>query len=262
MVNAANVSMFVAVLFSVLPAMGLMYVMLDRFEGFFDEKRVFKFLVVGLILGAVVVLVELLLLRFHDPGRLIGTPVMVGLPLLAVGYPLLESVAKTAALNWHTVAGRPDAPYYGSALGIGFGAILTFITVGRGVRAFLLAPVPGVTHLEIGVFFTLLFLLFLGGIMAHAASGAVIGRFTGDADPLRALGYGTAILVPFYIGYYVVYTAPPSRLGGLTILVPLAVVLYGVVMLRYVRRLMDRIVPEDLAKQVRRDMRRRRRGVE
>lgn len=260
MVNVANLSMFVAVLFSVIPSMGLLYVMLDRFEGFFDEKRLFKFLVVGLLMGGAIVFIQVLLLRFHDPGRLLGTPIEIGLPLLAIGYPLLEATSKVAVLNWRTIAGRRDAPYYGASFGIGFGAVFTFITVAGGVRTFLLAPPPGVSHLEIGIFFTLLFLLFLGGIMIHATIGTVIARLTGDRDPLRALGWGTVLGVPFYVGYYFLYTTPPGTAGAFTILIPLAVLFYGILGVRYsIRNILEKVVPEEMAKEIRRDMRRKRR---
>jgi hypothetical protein len=262
-VNPANLAMFVAVFFSVIPAMVLLYFMLGRFEGFFDEKRLFKYLVIGLVAGAVIVLLQLLILRFHEPGRLLAHPIHVGLPILAIGYPLIEAASKVAVMNYHTIAGRRDAPFYGTSFGLGFGAILTFITVGRGIREFLLFPPPGVTHLEIGIFFTLLFLLFLGGIMLHAVTGTVIGKFTGDSDPLRALGWGTVLGAPFYLGYYFLYTTPPTQLGGaMTLGIPFAMLFIGIVAVRFaVFRILDKVVPDEIAKEVRRDLRRKRRGA-
>lgn len=261
MVNVANLAMFVAVFFSVIPAMALLYVMLGRFEGFFDEKRLFKYLVVGLVAGAVVVLIQIVVLRFHEPARLASHPVQVGLPILAIGYPLLESAAKVAVLNYHTIAGRRDAPFYGTSFGLGFGAILTFITVGRGVRAFLIAPAPGVTHLQITIFFTLLFMLFLGGIMLHAVTGTIIAKHTADSDPLRAFGWGTVLGAPFYLGYYFLYTTPPTALGGaMTLGIPFAMLLIGIIAVRYaIFKVLDKVVPDEIAKEVRRDLRRKRR---
>lgn len=252
--------MFIAIFFSVIPAMVLLYFMLGPFEGFFDEKKLFKYLVIGLVAGAVIVFLEIMVLRFHEPFRLLGQPLQIGLPILAVGYPLIEAASKVAVMNWHSIAGRRDAPFYGTAFGLGFGAILTFITVGGGIRAFLLAPPPGVSHLEIGIFFALLFLLFLGGIMAHAVTGAVIGRYTGDSDPIRALGWGTVLGAPFYVGYYFLYTTQPTDLMGAsaTLAIPFLVLLYGIIAVRYaIYRILDKVVPEELAKEVRRDLRRK-----
>jgi hypothetical protein len=258
-VNPANLAMFIGVLFSALPAMGLLYVMLNRYEGFFDEKRVFKYFAIGLATGAAITLLQVVVLRFHDPVHLLSTPTAAGLPILVAGYPLLESAMKTIVMNWRTMAGRRDSPYYGTALGLGFGAILTFIVVGHSVRRTLALPETAlISHVELFLFFFLIFLLFLGGIMAHAAAGTVIASMTARNLPARGLLWGAVIGMPFYLGYYLVYTAP-AQAAFWSLLIPFGVLLYGIVAVRWViRNILDGVVPEELAREVRRDIRKKR----
>lgn len=258
MVNLANIATFVAVLFSVIPAMALMYVMLQRYEGFFDEKRLFKFLMMGLVAGAIVTIIELVLLGLHDPSKILATPPLTALLVLGIGYPALEAAAKVAVLNWHSIAGSKDAPYYGTALGLGVGAIATFIIVARGIVALLTGPqAQFLSHFQLITFHLLLFLLFVGGIMAHAASGTIVAGRTAIHEPLRGLFMGTLVVAPFYLGYWAVYSAQ----GFWSIIIPFAVLGYGFWVVHYaMNKVLDPIVPEDLAKQVRRDRRAMQRG--
>lgn len=247
-------AMFIGILFAVIPAMALLYRMLHRFEGFFDEKRLFKFLLIGMLVGSVVTVVEVVFLRFHEPFRLQSATWRAGFITLIATYPLIEGAAKTAILNWHTLAGRPDTPYYGVAVGLGFGASSTFMLVGLAY-AFLLssAEVALLSHVELIVFGTLMFTLFVGGIGFNAIAGVQIAKATAERDLLRALGIGTALALPFYTAYYVFWSAS-TVVGRFS--APIILVLVAVWALdRFGQQALEGIVPDELARQVRRDLR-------
>lgn len=259
MVNAANLAMFAGIVFAVIPAMAILYRVLHRFEGFFDEKRLFKMLMVGMAVGGAVTLVELIALGFHDPFVLQRRGLRVGVISLAATYPLIEGAAKTAALNWHTLAGRRDTPYYGVAFGLGFGAILTFILVGREFSRLLVAPgFALLTHIEIALTSVVLFVLFLSGMILHAVSGALVGKATGERDVLKALGYGAVVALPFYLAYGIFWAHPEAWARNLAPFASLALAWW--LLERFGMGTLESIVPEDLAKQVRRDQRKRARS--
>lgn len=252
---ATQFAMFIGVLFGLLPAMGLLYFMLHRYEGFFEDKRIFLFLVFGMVMGGFVTAIEIVM-GFHRQDFLQATTFSVAFPLLVGFYPLLESAAKTVVLNWGTVRSRKDTPYYAIPLGLGFGAVATFILIARGVVQ--QAASPGfaeLTHGQIALFYFLLLELFVGGIMIHAFVAAVISIATMHGQPFRGVMSGALLMSPFYVGYYLVYA--PTQ-GAWTLIVPTFVLGYGIWSVRYtVTKILDQVVPPEMARKVRREIRRK-----
>ncbi|MBW3582811.1 MAG: hypothetical protein KY455_06900 [Euryarchaeota archaeon] len=261
MVQPANLGMFVGILFGLVPAMALLYYMLSRYEGFFEDRRVFKWLLIGIGVGSVVTTFEIVVLGFQDAVYLRSQPVQVGLVLLAVGYAGLESVVKTSVLNWHSVRALKDLPFYAVPLGLGFGAANAFILVARGVVAFTSGEIlQTVTHFQMFLFFGTQAILFIGGIMIHAFTAAVISAALSEGMPFRGLFGATVLGAPFYVGYYAFYSLEWGTFMAFAL--PVAVLLYGLWAIRYtITKILDNVVPPEIARQVRRDIRKKRQGA-
>ncbi len=251
-VQLPNLPGLVAVFFSAVPAMFLVYLFLHRYDGFFSERRLLMALLVGLVAGSAVTLVEILFLQFHQPGFLLSQPWHLGLLQLVVFYPLLETMGKFIPVNWHSYRGKRDTPYYAVGIGMGFAAINAFILVGRGVVEFE-GVLPQLTHFDIAVIALVVFVLFMAGIMTQGFATVVMGQAIADRDPWRAFLYGVALLMPYYVGYWAMALILGDPLVG--ILVTLAVFTYGAVGVWYVRKnILENVVPPKMARQLRRQM--------
>lgn len=251
-VQLPNLPGLVAVFFSAVPAMFLVYVLLHRYDRFFSERRLLMALLVGLMAGAAVTLVEIVFLRFHEPAFLLSQGWQAGILLLIVFYPLLETMGKFVPLNWHSYRGKRDTPYYAVGIGMGFAAINAFILVGRGVVEFE-SVLPQLTHFDIAVIGVVVFVLLMGGIMTHGFSTVLMGQAIADQDPWRAVLYGVALLMPYYVGYWAMATILGNPL--LAFAVTMAVFTYGAVGIWWVRKnILDNVVPPNMARQLRRQM--------
>lgn len=253
-VELPNLPALVAVLFSAVPGMIILYVLLNRYDTFFSERRVLMGLGVGLTAGAVVTLVQILFLGFHTVAFLLGTVWYLGLAQLVIMYPIIEAMGKLITVNWHSYRGKRDTPYYAAAIGVGFAMINSFILVARGVASY--AQVLGqLTHFQIATAGLVMFLMFVGGIMTHAFSVVVMGQGVADRDPIRAFFYGALFVMPYYVGYWGFTHSVGSPV--LALLVALAVFTYGALGIAYVRRnILEKVVPPKVARKLRREMRR------
>ncbi|MEA3204275.1 MAG: hypothetical protein QOI63_1955, partial [Thermoplasmata archaeon] len=121
----------VASALTLVPAMALIYLVLRRYEGYFEQNRLFFGLSAGLFAGIVVKYLELWLFPFDDLSRLMpGQPVTTSSLIYSAaystfGFGLLAGLAMGAVLGFRKFRARKDTPYYGVALGLAFGAMHT-----------------------------------------------------------------------------------------------------------------------------------------
>lgn len=255
-VAAAQFAMFMGILFGLVPAMLLLYLMLDRYEGYFEDKRIFKALVIGIVVGSVVTMFETLM-GLHDPAYLASIPASAAILFLGVGYSALESLAKVVVLNWPSSAKRKDVPYYAVPVGLGMGAAYTFIVLARGIVFAGADPtVQSLTHLQLIVAYIPVVELFIAGILIHAFSATVVGHLVMRREPFRAFAAATFLSMPFYITYYLLYGMVLPLWGTL---LPTALLIYGILGVRKVTTgILDHVVPPEIAKRVRREIRKQR----
>lgn len=243
----------VAVFFGFVPAMGFLYIVLREYTSLFSEKTMFRTFFIGMVMGAVVALMEYFMspvvagVSGADPSKP-GT--LAALVAFALLLGLLEALAFASVLNWRTFRGRRDTPFYGTAFGLGFGCtsalFLMFVFLQLGalsgagtlrealVRAGLLAV--------FGVY-------VCGAILGHGAMGAVIGRGAARQalrnDVLRAAGIRAA----FVVGLYGILLPKPFAL--IDDAIALASAVFGTVLIgRAMRNVLDLVVPPEVLREM------------
>ena len=241
----------VGVFFGFVPAMGLLYILLHEYHALFQEKRMFRTFLFGMIAGVLVTVLE----QGISPAvtQLVGLRVAgaaAALTVLAVALlvGLLEALAFTAILNWRTFRAKRDTPFYGVAFGIGFGGTQVLVLMSLVLRtAEALAPSGGFTWVD-AVLVTMLGLFFIGGILVHGAVGAWIGHGTG-MGPLAPMVLRSMVAIGAYIaGFYAILLGPAPWISHTIAIAGLA---FGLVLVsRVIVRRLDGLVPIEILREI------------
>lgn len=244
----------VAATLTVIPALGMLFYLLRRYEGYFEDARVFFALVVGFFAGLVVAFLENVLFRFDSVDFAQAAGVAFAFSYFVAGYALVEAGAKTIVLGAARFRTRKDTPYYGAALGLGFGMMLALQTVALSLQRGGLLEAPFTpTTLVIGV---LLLALASGNVLASAASGVWIGRGSANGKLWTGLAHGAAIQMPILVAIWF----SPAPGAGVAVVPALFALLYGIfVVLWTQRKVLDLIVPPEIRDQVLKERRRQKR---
>jgi hypothetical protein len=263
-----------AAVLALIPAMGLLYVYLRRYEGYFDQNRLFFGLLVGLFAGILVRWLETAAFPFDFPGLLQDTTpyttgtIVYSFAYTAMGFALMETLGKTAIVGFKKFRTRKDTPYYGAAVGIGFGAMWTMQLLANAVQRFrledgTLAFTPRGLREAGGTFDAsplalvydgFLFALCLGLMLTHAASGVWVGRGSGEGRLWKGAAWGSLWLAPGLACYWLWLNTPDQVLPALGALA------WGIfAMVIADRKVLLVIVPADVRDMVRRARRREQR---
>ncbi|MFO1532318.1 MAG: hypothetical protein ABR562_01245 [Thermoplasmatota archaeon] len=252
-------SNLVAAVLTLLPAMGLLWLYLRRYEGYFEQNRLFFALVVGLFAGTAVRFVEVALFPFDNPRLLqpegdFSTGTLVySFAYTMLGLAVLETFAKTAILGAKKFRARKDTPYYGAAVGLGFGAMWTIQVIASPTHGLVFDAASGkmVTTTPALVLDLFVFLLGMGLLLAQAASAIWVGRGSGEGRLWRGAMQGTFWLAPG-LGMFWVFLN-----GGDQVYPAIGAVAWGIFAMAFAdRRVLERIVPQDVRDMVRRERRR------
>jgi len=201
------------------PALALMFFTLRDYtypkakEPFFDDRKVFAFFALGIVIGMV-------LFAFETWGQTISSAET--LIALIVGFATMETLVKLIILNFPRFQRKVDTAFYGLSFGLGISATFTFATI--------YASAAGLEDVRIEdmVAYSLLGMQL---VLLHGSTTAFvgIGVARGEVKPyfsealLIHLGYNL-LMVPFFM--YEIVT-PPLNLAGLAL--ASMVVIYGYV---------------------------------
>jgi hypothetical protein len=225
----------VGVFFGFVPSMGLLYVLLKNYEGLFNDKRAFFAYLLGLGAGLVATMLQIF---FGPSGREDPATGTVQVALFGLVHVLLFAMI----LNSKRFRGKRDTPFYGVAVGLGFGAINVLFLIGNAVQE--LAKTPGSIWLETFAL-TYIGLYFIGSILLHAAVAAYVAR--GAAT--RSLGapmFQGAVAEGLYLGgFYLLFLDPIGTLVPLLGLA-LTIALIG----RVLKKVLDPIVPPEIRREI------------
>lgn len=236
----------VGLFFGLVPAMSLLYILLHRFEGQFNERRSFFAFFVGLGAGLVATLLQL----FLGPGAQTRWEV---LPVYAGLFGLVNALLLAIVLNSRRYRGRPDTPFYGLAAGLGFGALNVLFLVGNAVRQ--LGSGRGSALVE-ALSLSFVGLYFIGSILVHAAVGAWVGRGSAHQDLLPEILRGALAEALYFSGFFLLFH---EALGTF---VPLVGVAAAIGLIAYVlRTVLQPIVPPEVRREMEVHRRRIARGV-
>ncbi|PKK85321.1 MAG: hypothetical protein CVT48_05930 [Thermoplasmata archaeon HGW-Thermoplasmata-1] len=240
----------VAAALGIVPALGLLYLTLYRFEGYFNEKRVFGTLFGGMVLGFVVAIIEALAQPLYyvipegsETGEL---DIFMAVSFMVMGFAFLEQLAKLALLNMKRFQNKVDTPFYGASVGMGFGALYVLISLGRS---------PVLLSGDIKILLVYGSLISLGALLFHSATGAWLGYGVAKGKKGGYLAYSVMAQLPFngvlLLNYFYVGLPP--------LYVPLGLFCYGFMVWLYIYKV---VLPEALPKElVDRHKRERRRGI-
>ena len=193
------------------PAMSLLYFTLKDYtypkveKPFFDDRKLFAFFALGVVLGMVIY-------AFEAWGRVISSPYTI--LLLIMGFALMEELMKLVILNFPRFQKKVDTAFYGLSMGLGIAATYTFATV-----YVFLSDNGGKLQVEDVAIAAMLGLLF---VLLHGSTTTLIGIGVARGD---VNGYFPEALL-IHIAFALMYAAPPPwNLVGLV--GAAAVVVYG-----------------------------------
>lgn len=250
--------MFLASLVTVIPAIGIIYFMLRRYEGYFDEGKMFFGLIVGLFAGLVVAAFEFVT-NFAAPDVIAAAGVGTAFLFFVLGYAFFETGIKAIVLGLGRFRGRKDTPYYGMALGLALGSMVAMMIIANALRAGEAFGTP--YNWTKGLAMAL---IPAGGMLTHGATGSWVGLGSAQGKLWKGWGIGTLLQAPVLLLYWFWWpsigqgTAPLAAGIGTSV----TSIIYGATMLWLTRRkVLDAVVPKDIQDQVRRHNRREQRRV-
>ena len=188
------------------PALALMFFTLNNYtypkveKPFFDDRKLFAFFALGIVLGMV-------LFAFESWGQTASTSET--LILLILGFAAMECLMKLVILNFPRFQRKIDTAFYGLSMGLGISATFTFATI--YVSAASLETVAAVDMVAFSLLGAQLVLL-------HGSTTAFIGIGVarGEVKPYLAeamlvhIAYNL-LMIPFFM--YEVFEPPVNYVG-------------------------------------------------
>ena len=140
----------------IIPALFILYVLIGGYEGKFTERHIFLTFIVGIVMGAIIYLIEGLSL-YPSLGEAIYLNVLL---LLSLFFAILDQLVKLATLNLKRFA-DDGLPIYGATFGLGYSSTFAPLIFGQ--------------TLEISENNALLILLPVSFLLMNCATGVLIG---------------------------------------------------------------------------------------
>ena len=182
------------------PAMALMYYTLRDYtypkveKPFFDDRKLFAFFALGVVLGMVI-------FAFENWGSYIAGAETV--LVLIMGFALMEELMKLVILNFPRFQRKMDTAFYGLSMGLGMASTFTFATIYLFILD--LADPQPIDFVAVS-FLGILFVLLHGSTTATIGVGVVRGQartYFLDAFLIH-IGFGL-----LYESFFVVELIPP-----------------------------------------------------
>lgn len=201
------------------PALALMFFTLKDYtypavqKPFFDDRKLFAFFALGIVLGMV-------LFAFESWGQTVSSNET--LILLILGFAAMECLMKLIILNFPRFQRKIDTAFYGLAMGLGISSTFTFATIYASA-----ASLETVTAVEMIAFS----LLGVQLVLLHGATTTFIGIGVarGEVNPYLAeamlvhIAYNL-LMVPFFM--FEVFEPPLNFVG---LIAASAIVVYAYV---------------------------------
>ncbi len=193
-----NNDMFIAAAVGIAPALALMYWSLRSYtypkvkQPFFDDRVVFTYLAIGLVIGVVVYATQ----SFFDMSFL----------LFALLFAVLEEMIKLVLLNLRRFRGKLDTQFYGLTIGLGIGGAMGFGAVFQSM------PVLNFGETSVAVLNAIiLVVLAVQFSLLHGATGAIIGVGVARSKPFSYFSQAVLYHLAFnllMIGFYLPLATP------------------------------------------------------
>jgi hypothetical protein len=225
----------VGVFFGFVPSMGFLYILLNNYEGLFNDKRAFFAYLIGLGAGLVATVLQM----FLGPSGAESTLVQF---LEIVLFGVVHALLFAMALNSKRFRAKRDTPFYGVAFGLGFGALNVLFLVGNAVTH--LATTPGEIFVET-LSLSYIGLYFMGSILLHAVVGAWIGKGSADRNLAAAIIKGAVAEGVYLAGFFLLFVEP---IGSF---VPIAALVLTIALVHHVlKHELDPIIPPEIRREM------------
>jgi hypothetical protein len=242
----------------VIPSAAVVWFLLGRYEGHFEDNRLFFAMGAGIFSAIVIRFLEVNAFAFDNlrliqpSGEITSGTLVYSFAYTTFGFALLEALGMTAILGFKKFRMRKDSAYYGAALGLSFGAMWSLSFVSSWIVR------DGSGHLitESWAILYDAFLLFLGfGLaLAHGAAGTWIGREAGAGKLMRCVTMGTVWLAIALACSWLFVQSHDQVTPALSCLA------WGVFALYWAdKRILQVIVPPEIRDMIRKERRRERR---
>lgn len=161
----------------IIPALFILFIGLKGYDGYYKEKNIFLSFIIGIILGVIAAVIEILTLS-------------IGFFIIII-FPILEQIIKLMALNLQRLHRKKSTVIYGLSLGLGFGSVFTPISL-------ILANF----EVESMILMTSVIIGSIGLILLHAGTGILLGYgvFTGNIS--RYYIFTLIIHIPFTAWFF------------------------------------------------------------
>lgn len=225
--------MTVASIIGFVPAVFLLYILLKRYEGLFNERHVFFIFAGGLVAGMVITVLNM----FTDLSILV----------FVILLPLFEELAKLIILNFPKFKLKHETVYLGAGLGLGIGSMAI---VAIAFRFFSEHPE---TMTNPQTYFDLLMLSFNFSLL-NGATGVIIGYGCSKAEEFNY--FIKAFFVhAIYNAFFLIYllSGPVMKYAPLFFATVFAAGMFWYVL----RGLLPDAVPPEMKQKRRREMRKR-----
>lgn len=229
--------------------MGALWFLLHRYEGYFEDAKVFMNLVFGFFAGLFASAFETFAFGFGTPEFAAGAGIATAFIFYVAGLPFFENGIKAAIMGLKTNRNRKDTPYYGAAFGLGFGAILGMMHIALNVNR-----VGGIEAYNLGSFLAMVSMP-IGAIFVQGATAVWVAQGVVDGKMWKGWGYATLLMIPMYLAFWLGIPQPGEL--GVPLLPGLFCIVYGPTLMVFAQtRILDHVVPPEIKAQLARERRR------
>jgi RsiW-degrading membrane proteinase PrsW (M82 family) len=230
------------------PAMALLYYLLDRYDVVIKDQPLFGFFAGGIIIGMVAFVAH----AFIDNQTLEFLDLAVF--VFVIGFAFFEEFVKYIILYYKKFVGKYETTYLGLSLGLGFGAtaILSFSYIDIYQTPEILVESPLTIPMSIAY--------SLGAVGMHGTAGGLIGY--GSAKKVRWTYLGMAIGLHVLFNFLsLAFWWSGSQGGRFSLTIILAII--GMAGIMYFKKeIMTKSLPRSLARKRRRMLRAGKRGLD
>ncbi|MDI6917158.1 MAG: hypothetical protein QMC80_05110 [Thermoplasmatales archaeon] len=227
-----NVLTFAGIMIGFVPALAFLFIMLYKYEGCFDERKLFITFAGGMFLGMIGASFEMR--QFFD----MNSQYLDFCVLSIIGIAFFHEALKTMVLNMKRFQGKFDTTFYGSSLGLGFGAMYSFIVVAR------MFNLGDYTSTSLGI------LAVVGIILLQGSMGCIIGYGCSIKRPIKYFGYALLIHLLFNFVVFAAYYIIPS------LLFVVFTIIYGTIWFYFITvYILPKSLPEKMKRKKRRMLR-------
>jgi hypothetical protein len=196
----------------IIPSLILLFISLKDYEGYYKEKFIFLFFIIGIIAGIFSIIIEYLTLSIAF--------------LSIILFPILEHLIKTVILNFRRFHKKREITIYGLSLGVGFGSVFTpyYIII--------------TTQNQPGNISTLIFAFIssLSIILLHGATGVTIGYGVYSSNLTKYFLLSIILYLPISIIYSGIINIPYLPI----ILFPYGIIIYWIITSKIMPLILDR----------------------